>query len=500
MKRALATALLLAAALLAGASAPPDTSGIQQPPPPEAFAIVSREPVLELRFRGPVLRKAESDTSQNALSLSFNGAVDDSTFEALQAMLPDWIDSAYAGYDDAVIRARRPVTFQTKAETDGFSLRMVPAGQQVAQADIPPPPPQRMAPPQPMAPSGTPALRRRIDESGVGAWQFERRLTTTAASDGGAALRGQYDLARRHFGSSVEITEDYRRIAGATLASAGLRGAIAIDSGWRIVGGAAAVQARGRNVRRLDGTTQRLDTRMLSGSLGLGFRTPNDGDLRLEALYSPAGPGGRLAYDETAEDGDWSASAEYHVPWFETAEAVAAHGVRDRLRVGGTASLGGGFWVSAAGSVSRYGVRGDDDIARTAGFAASLRYAAEIFGASAGLAYDVQGEYVLASQKYLDASLNPFTPMDIRTREIHSATASLGIPLDDGLWFDLYGGYAYDRYGERGGFGGGAVRWLVAPGWEFAIGGAYTQVSAQQGVRGSETSAGLTLSYQAPNG
>src|SRR6185312_15344009 len=60
-----------------------------------------------------------------------------------------WVDMAYGGYDNAVIRAKRPGQFLTRNESDGFSIRFVPTAAQTAAntaplrggMDQPPPPP-----------------------------------------------------------------------------------------------------------------------------------------------------------------------------------------------------------------------------------------------------------------------------------------------------------------------------------------------------------------------
>ena len=55
---------------------------------------------------------------------------------------------AFANFDNGIIRGPRPVTFLTRAETDGFSLRIVPRGAPaptVAQNEPMPPPLPRWA-------------------------------------------------------------------------------------------------------------------------------------------------------------------------------------------------------------------------------------------------------------------------------------------------------------------------------------------------------------------
>ena len=64
---------------------------------------------------------------------------------------------------------------------------------------------------------------------------------------------------------------------------------------------------------------------------------------------------------------------------------------------------------------------------------------------------------------------------------MHALSGSLSTELLRGLWADVYGGYAIDRYGPDGYFGGGDLRYAFAPGWALTLGGGYSQVSTRQG-------------------
>ncbi len=118
------------AAVTAFMTAPPVTA---QPPAYQApayrgYQIVRNDPnVLEIRFRESVgLRGVHADDSQNALAIDFQQPVDGAMFERLTADAPLWISMSTCNFDNGVIRGTRPVTFLTRAEADGFSLRMVP--------------------------------------------------------------------------------------------------------------------------------------------------------------------------------------------------------------------------------------------------------------------------------------------------------------------------------------------------------------------------------------
>lgn len=117
----------------------------QAPAPSFTYqVIVQDETGLELRFSGLPLRSVRADDSQNALSMDFQTPVNAATFEQLPRDLPHWIAMAYASFENGVIRATRPVTFLTRREPGGFSLRIVARGPVIEPPEPPPlsPPPQ----------------------------------------------------------------------------------------------------------------------------------------------------------------------------------------------------------------------------------------------------------------------------------------------------------------------------------------------------------------------
>ena len=134
-------------------------------------------------------------------------------------------------------------------------------------------------------------------------------------------------------------------------------------------------------------------------------------------------------------------------------------------------------------------------IADTVGASASLRYLADLGGVWGGLGYEFNGDYLIDHRKYVGAAPTPYTPLGIRTFEVHALSGSLTAHPMKGLWLDAYGGYAIDRYGPDGYFGGGDLRYSMAPGWVLSVGGGYSRVSTRQGELGPETSARVKLSY-----
>ena len=93
---------------------------------PAGFEVTTHDAnMLEIRFHNMPLKSARADAVQSSLALDFSTGVDGTAFDRLAASVPDWISQAYASSESGVIRASRPVTFLSRTESDGFSLRLV---------------------------------------------------------------------------------------------------------------------------------------------------------------------------------------------------------------------------------------------------------------------------------------------------------------------------------------------------------------------------------------
>lgn len=307
------------------------------------------------------------------------------------------------------------------------------------------------------------------------------------------------ESAEADTGNYARLSGDWRHYRDTQIVTSDAAATLPVFRGISLIGEARNSWVQAKNVRRLDGSVTNLTTNMVSGAAGFAAAISDGSEFKAEALYGINGPGGRIGYFSNWRGGDFQMSAIYHETYTDSAEAIADHASRDEARIAVSQRIMPGLWGRAELRTTRYGVTGDANIAHTAGFDASLRYAQEIFGGlTAGLTYEVSGDYVFRRHEYLGLSPTPFRPLSIRTREIHAGSASLGVPLGLDLSANLYGGYAYDRYGDRGPFGGGEIRYQAAPGLELALSGSYTKVSKRQGVTGAETTAGLKLIYKLP--
>ena len=455
------------------------TAQEQPPSEPSALTIVSRGPAVEIRIRGVSLKSARADDAQNTIAFDFNGPVSEEAFARLQDELPDWIDMAYTGYDNAVIKAKRPVTFLAKAESDGFSLRIVPR----EGAPGAPPPDMRAADDE----SGGPPIDKR-------AWKMVQTYFTRASAERrfDSELRGAYDGFRDGAASVVTIAADWRHSNGTMLASGTAHADIAMGDGIRLLGNVRDTLVNAKAVRRLTGAIVGYDYNDVSGSIGVGI--PLDGAVgTVEALYGRSGVGARLGLSEVFDDWHLGMVAAYREPYADTAEAIADRAERDYTSLFAAGQIFDGLWAAGDVRATRYGVHADSDVARTLGFHAGLRY--DLDGWPLSLTYDVDGEYVLKSHKYAGVPPTPFVPLSIADREVHQFGGAFSDTLSDDLWFDVFGGYAIDRYSKDGPYGGAALRFTPAPGFDLSLAGRYSTVAEREGESGNVLSAGLTLTY-----
>lgn len=329
------------------------------------FQVVSDGPALEIRFRGVPLKSVRADDNQSALSLDFNQPVDPAIFDALARQLPQWIGMAYTSYDNGVIRATRPVTFLTRQETDGFSLRLqprtaaapAPATMQPAptvqqqpmtmaqgpvMAPYPGPPqpyPQQPYPPQPGLPpqpqgAPQPPIPFAPYETYVAARNYyglryaERRADPAwERAYTRAAMRSDSDAA---FGTEIKSFKNNDRIL-----TSRARVKVALGSGIALLGSITDVDSKAAVVRTPTGTFAADKRNVLTGSAGVSLEMGPDTEMTLEGLLGNGTTGGRIGLYGGDPDGFLSTTLVYHQPLLGAAEAIRNKGRRDELGLAG---------------------------------------------------------------------------------------------------------------------------------------------------------------------
>jgi hypothetical protein len=479
------------------------------------YQIIRNEPnVLEIRFHGVGIRGIQADDSQNALAIDFQQPIDAAMFGRLTADAPLWISMSYSNFDNGVIRGTRPVTFLTRAEADGFSLRMVPrpgappmqsptTQGPVAQAapppTLPPPPPMRggyteqrvWPPPEPVPPATAAGFHTPGEYAALRAYEAQELAIrrgdpmwqlaygrAAMASDSGLGFRNETSMY--HSRDRMIATD----LDGKLSFAPGI--ALVADAKWTsIIHGAATTLPAGSFVN--------TDDNLVTGAAGLAFELGLDSELKLQALGGNDLIGAGMKLYSGTPAGFFYLDVNYHQPYLDNPIAVAVRADTDNATIGYTQLLAPGLWGSLAGHFTRYGVHGSADIGRTAGWDGSLRWNIPVWdGLLAGISYDGHGEY-LTDNSAVGALPTPLGPPALRNIENHAVAANLSGFLGDAFWFAAYVGWVGDRYASNGLLAGLDLHYIPRPGLDLALGVRQSHVSYTQGERGDQLTAGLNL-------
>jgi hypothetical protein len=474
------------------------------------YQVISNDPNgLEVRFRGMPIRGVHADDNQNALSIDFAQPVDGAAFDRLPGDVPQWISMAYANFDNGVIRSNRPVTFLTRNESDGFSLRIVPRGgpppqqppQQMAQA-APPPGAYPPAPytQQQIYPAPAPYVPPQAAYAGFHTYGEYAQLRAYEAQE--LALRRAdpmwqlaYGRAAMRVGSGIGIRNETNWYHGGDLMIAtDLDAKLSFAPGVALVGDVKWTDVDGKNVRLANGNFANTRRDIVTGAAGLALELGRDSELKLQGLVGNDVAGANLSLYSGTPTGFGYVDVNFHKPYVDTPTAVDNRADTDSATIGYTQQLWYGMWGSVAGHYTRYGVHGDADVARTAGWDGNLRWNTPIWGGLlAGISYDGHGEYLTDNDSRTGAAPTPFVPLGIRNIENHAVTLNLSSDLGNGFWFAAYAGYVVDRFAADGLLAGMDLHYTPADGFDLALGVRQSAVSYTQGERGNQLTAGLNL-------
>lgn len=469
---------------------------------------------VEIRFHGMALRGVHADDSQNALAIDFQNPVDGAAFDRLSGDLPQWVSMAYANFDNGIIRAPRPVTYLTRAENDGFSLRiMARNGGPPQQQPYGPPPPMRGAqagpypapypgqyPPPPGYPPQQafvpPAMQAGFHTYGEYAAIRNYEAQELAIRRGDPMWALAYGRATMQGDSGISLGHESSFFHGGDrISDTTLTGKLTFLNGVALVGDVTWTDLDGRNVRLADGTIAATTGRdFATGAAGLAFELGRDSEVRLEATTGNDVTGGRFTLYSGAPNAFGYLKVAYHAPDLDTPTAIATRAAKDSVDLGYTQAFTYGVWTSLTGHYTRYGVHGDADVARTGGWDGNIRWQTDVYeGLLAGISYDGHGEYRLSNDTRSGTAPTPFVPLGIRSLENHAVTATLSSTVPGGLWFSAYAGYVVDRFASDGLLAGIDLHYTPAPGVDIALGARQSAVSYVEGESGRQTTAGLNL-------
>lgn len=273
-----------------------------------------------------------------------------------------------------------------------------------------------------------------------------------------------------HFGSESREWDN-----GDRTVTSHVGGRLALGGGLSLVGSLYDSDVASSRTTTPAGAAAPIGLNVLTGEGGLAFNLWDGGEVRGLVTGGNGMIGGRLETVAAAPDGYWFAQLGYHQADIDTPLAVANHAAKDEAVLGVAQRLAYGFWGSLNGHYNRFELFTSDNAVSTAGWNGNIRWNYDFGWLLAGLAYDGRGDYITDSTT---AGLNE---LGIHNMEVHAGSLSLSGSLWDGLWLDVFGGYAGDRYAKEGMFEGASLRYTPTPGLNLEVGVRRSMVSFEQG-------------------
>ncbi|MCA3261459.1 MAG: hypothetical protein ING44_05935 [Telmatospirillum sp.] len=277
------------------------------------------------------------------------------------------------------------------------------------------------------------------------------------------------DLARLD-AASVRIEPEYRRTSSQEKRYlVGTTAEAPINLAWRATAAFDTAQLDSPGVRRTNGQSGSFKGGRQRGAFGLAWRGDEGTRVHSQLFANAERVGAGLSADLVGDLARYSLGVELARPYWDFSESLVAGGTRDRVfaEYGERTFLGLDLRMRAG--LSRYGLPGLSDGARSAALDGELRLPLDGLVRGASLAYAFDGEYPWRIARASDPTSAgaEYRPVPVRYREVHALLA--GYTLDfkrafDASWpivADFSAGPAYDRYGHRGGpLLGASAAWL----------------------------------------
>ncbi len=261
---------------------------------------------------------------------------------------------------------------------------------------------------------------------------------------------------------------------------AGVRVRARYDRNWRLFGEAEAGHVRSDAEQRIGGGVTRIDEGYGRGQLGAAYRWSDNHETEGSLYAAGHGPGAGLVHRIGPATSEARFAAVYAEPYFDDVVGIVDEGRRSSLTAGYDHRFDRDWRAGVSGGVYLYGVRGDDDVAETAGVAANVRrrlYSQAPFYVDAG--YSFEGEYVLDVDERLNAAGAIFNPLPIDDREIHFADVSASAALAPTISASATVGYGFDRFGSDGATFALALEWEPTPDWRVGVSGSHSFAAAR---------------------
>ncbi|WP_431859077.1 tetratricopeptide repeat protein [Azospirillum sp.] len=470
------------------------------------IAAERQEAAASLVLSWPGAVKAEHAQDGRELTLRFSKPIGDARVDSIAERLSGWVDGVQYGYDSLLLVLAPDVAATVGMDRDGVRVAFAPA-------------------PRAAAPSAEDqTAERRLDyfravtmmEDGrVGAARtllgtmLERDPADREAVDLLAQVaerQGRWREAVTLYGRALDLSPDNKPALDARkrlLREYGDQTRLDFDlfhvknadvqritrlTGNQDVGWNSTlrytVERRTLDVdqtRRADGRLEAFHGQRLRGEMSLLHDWGNLDQSRLSLFAAPRTLGIGIGHDLRDTTGQTRLSLAVSEPTYAFVEGIVDAGRRDRLSVLREQRISERWGATLGGALNRYGLAGQNDLARSASVEGSLRYTFLMERPIASLAYVLDAEYVIRRAERFDPLGNLYVPLPVARREVHSLQVAVEDSYDSGFRYALQAGWSYDRFSKGGPFAAGMVGYEMLDGLETGLRASHT-ISTTRGT------------------
>lgn len=187
--------------------------------------------------------------------------------------------------------------------------------------------------------------------------------------------------------------------------------------------------------------------------------------------------------------------AAWHEPYFETAEAIADAGTRDRLRIRHDRVLVAGLTAGLGASLNSYGIDGESGLTTSIGVEGGMRREILSGDPIVTVGYSLDAEYVQSHDTRINVQGATYDVMPVDSREQHTLDMAVDGTVTEALRYSLFGGYVFDRLGGDGPTAGLNVVYAPLPELEMGV-QASTSISSTRGAGSKVQSVGAYVEWR----
>lgn len=465
---------------------------------------------VQLQFRGLTLLDAEPSSDGREVSLRLKEPVDPNFVKAMTGQEPEWLESVSAGYDTLLIRATRPVRFETARTEGGFVLKILRAGPAEGAAQ------SSLVEARYLTSVGrTGEAREMLDnlrgtdvddldiakaradadladgDARAAATAYEAALKTRPSDEG---LREALATAREAFAPQVTAGGEYQHVEGAdTQWRAHVSGRLPLDETLTLRGRIEGVDLDDDAVTAPNGVVAAFSGTRERGELGLenDFGAGWFGVARVFAAEDVIGGG--LTLEDRAVHAATVIQANFQEPYWDYTEGIVHAGTRDSIGFSHAHAFDNTWFVNVGVRGNRYGIDGDDDVARSIEVDGGLRWRVLEGPTQVSLGYTYEGEFVSDVELRSDGIGGFFSPLPIGDRQVHSGDIRVDTEIAPNLTAGGFAGYAKDVEGEGGLIAGLELAYEPMDDLRIAFDAYYSAVGDRAGEAGGYSHASLTI-------